>query len=449
MATGPANLPRTLAADAGEGAELLKISGEARRLTHQLFRFPAKFHPPVVRRLIELYTEPGDELYEPFCGSGTALVESAIAGRRSTGVDVDPLAVAVAHAKTRRYDVDELGEVAARLLRRLAEDERPASEYERLMRRDIGKARYAKAIADDRLGVPAIPNLDHWFRRYVVVDLARIQKRIEALRSVSEDSKAFFRIVFASIIRNASNADPVPVSGLEVTSHMRQRDAEGRLVNPYALFRKALRRALADVREWVEALGEGPVPKVIEGDVTEAIAAATSSPAAIATSPPYHNAVDYYRRHQLEMFWLGLTRSHEERLALLPRYIGRPRISASHPFVANGWKPKGLVGEWEAELSAEDAQRGRDFRHYMVAMEKAFARWAEITEPGTPVILVVGKSSWNGKPIPTTDLFEEIAGESFAYEKTWWYPVRNRYMSYSRRNGADIDREFVLVMRRA
>ena len=56
---------------------------------------------------------------------------------------------------------------------------------------------------------------------------------------------------------------------------------------------------------------------------------------AVLCSPPYHGAVDYYRRHQLEMFWLGATRSTADRLHLLQRYVGRVRVAQSHPFVAN------------------------------------------------------------------------------------------------------------------
>jgi hypothetical protein len=33
-------------------------------------------------------------------------------------------------------------------------------------------------------------------------------------------------------------------------------------------------------------------------------------------------------------------------------------------------------------------------------------------------------------------------------EQEYWYPVKNRHMSYGRRNGANIDREYVLVFRR-
>jgi hypothetical protein len=79
--------------------------------------------------------------------------------------------------------------------------------------------------------VAAIPNLFHWFRRYVVVDLARIKKEITEVKATKAE-RDFFLLCFASIIRAASNADSVPVSGLEVTSQMKEREKEGRVSTP-------------------------------------------------------------------------------------------------------------------------------------------------------------------------------------------------------------------------
>jgi hypothetical protein len=71
-----------------------------------------------------------------------------------------------------------------------------------------------------------------------------------------------------------------------------------------------------------------------------------------------------------------------------------------------------------------------------------------MTEEGAPVVVVVGSSTWNGKSIPTADLFYELAGTAFEHDPPLWYPVKNRYMSYARRNGANIDKEYVVVLRR-
>ena len=69
---------------------------------------------------------------------------------------------------------------------------------------------------------------------------------------MAKKHRLFFRLAFGSIIRAASNADPVPVSGLEVTSHMKRREEEGRRINPFDLFRRSVNRALKDWEEYEE-----------------------------------------------------------------------------------------------------------------------------------------------------------------------------------------------------
>src|SRR5436305_11386516 len=80
----------------------------SRRFTHYLFRYPAKFHPPVARALLERHTEPGDCVLDCFCGSGTLLVEAAISGRSAIGSDVDPVAAFVSRVKAKALNAKRL-----------------------------------------------------------------------------------------------------------------------------------------------------------------------------------------------------------------------------------------------------------------------------------------------------------------------------------------------------
>ncbi|HEY8476609.1 MAG TPA: hypothetical protein VIN09_07065 [Chloroflexota bacterium] len=73
-------------------------------LTHGFHRFKARFFPRLVRCLINLSLPPDADpgrarLLDPFVGSGTALVEAALLGVPSVGVDLDPLAVLITRAK--------------------------------------------------------------------------------------------------------------------------------------------------------------------------------------------------------------------------------------------------------------------------------------------------------------------------------------------------------------
>jgi hypothetical protein len=431
-----------------DGIRRLELDGEAPvRLTHQLFRYPAKFHPPVVGKLLDLFTTPGQLVLDPFVGSGTLLIEASIRSRRSIGFDIDPVAVSVAAAKTRDYDLPEVENCCKRLLSKLAGCERSHDEYKDLMFRDISEEEYVKVVDGEGLWVPEIPNINHWFRRYVLVDLSRILAAIESISTTAE-VRLLLRVVFASIIRNSSNADPVPVSGLEYTAHMRRRDEEGRLVDPYALIKSALSKARVAVENYSTARSKHLAEPIVGLADSMQLPLASLSPVdAVLTSPPYHNAVDYYRRHNLEMYWLRHVDSYSDRLALIPRYIGRPKIPAKHPLLALPWDPPPLTGLWEDRIRQADPQRANDFRHYVQAMTRTFSELARAVRPGVPAIIVVGHSSWNDSKIPTRDLFSELAAD-FKLEDTLYYPVKNRYMSYSRRNSASIDSEYVLILRR-
>jgi DNA modification methylase len=55
---------------------------------HGYHRYPAKFIPQLVSRLIELYSAPGDLVGDPFLGSATTGIEALRMGRRFWGSDI-------------------------------------------------------------------------------------------------------------------------------------------------------------------------------------------------------------------------------------------------------------------------------------------------------------------------------------------------------------------------
>lgn len=427
-------------------SELKFETKAAERLTHYMFRYPAKFHPPVARALLLRYTSARDLVLDPFCGSGTLLVEALANGRSSLGIDVDPVAVAVTKAKIHRYRPASLSESAALIETTISRHERPSREYDKRMFEDLSPRAYSVLQRELADYIPDIPNLLHWFRRYVVIDLARILKVIETV-AIPETHRDFFRIVFASIIRNSSNADPVPVSGLEVTAHMKRQNEAGRLINPFGHFKRAIAKAVDSARDLHQSSDGSVSAMAFQGDATRLRKMPTGVDA-IITSPPYHGAVDYYRRHQLEMFWLKHTKSQVDRLRLLDKYIGRPKVPRSHRLLSETTLENRLASYWEKRIRASSPDRADAFKHYIVSMGLVFNGIAQILNASRPAVFVVGHSSWNGTELPTTDLFQEIAGSQFSLQELLCYPVKNRYMSYSRHNDANISMEYVLAFRK-
>lgn len=77
-------------------------------LTHNFYRYPARFSPKFVRTTIETLSKPGDLILDPFMGGGTTLVEALALGRHAVGVDISSLATFISEVKTTLYTEDDL-----------------------------------------------------------------------------------------------------------------------------------------------------------------------------------------------------------------------------------------------------------------------------------------------------------------------------------------------------
>jgi hypothetical protein len=148
------------------------------------------------------------------------------------------------------------------------------------------------------------------------------------------------------------------------------------------------------------------------------------------------------------MYWLRLIVDHEQRLELLQRYIGRTKVASRHPLLRDGFALPPRADLVEARMREANVPRADAFRHYCVAMSRVFTQLARVLREGAPALFVVGHSVWRGTALNTTDLFAQLSQPLFRLDEVLDYPVKNRYMSYARRNGASIDHEYVLVLRR-
>jgi hypothetical protein len=91
--------------------DAINFSGVVSGLTHDFYRYPARFSPLVARAAIDCFTAPGDTVLDPFSGGGTTLVEALAMGRHAVGVDISHLAVFLARVKTlllRDHELDTI-----------------------------------------------------------------------------------------------------------------------------------------------------------------------------------------------------------------------------------------------------------------------------------------------------------------------------------------------------
>ena len=84
-------------------------TANTKEYTHGIHPYPAMMIPQVARRLIQDYGREEGVLLDPYCGTGTTLLEAMLANLDSIGTDLNPLARLIARTKTAPIDLDLLG----------------------------------------------------------------------------------------------------------------------------------------------------------------------------------------------------------------------------------------------------------------------------------------------------------------------------------------------------
>jgi hypothetical protein len=68
-------------------------------LSHDLHIYKAKFFPRMVRALLNIFARDDATVFDPYCGSGTALLEASLLGMNSFGSDIDPICHLISRTK--------------------------------------------------------------------------------------------------------------------------------------------------------------------------------------------------------------------------------------------------------------------------------------------------------------------------------------------------------------
>jgi site-specific DNA-methyltransferase (cytosine-N4-specific) len=168
--------------DDGRNEDWTFASADTRYSTHGLHSYPARMIPQIARRLILRYSHEGDLIWDPFCGSGTVLVESMLLSRRSIGTDLNPFAVFLAQVKTRPIEPSTLQRVSDSV---------------------IGKVKSLQKTAERKGAIPDIPNVDYWFKSYVQRDLVALRNTLDSVQDPVV--RSFLKLCFGLTVREVSN----------------------------------------------------------------------------------------------------------------------------------------------------------------------------------------------------------------------------------------------------
>jgi SAM-dependent methyltransferase len=255
--------------------------GLARALTHGFHSYAGRMHPSIARGAVSAFSRPGDLIVDPFCGSGTVLVEGMGLGRRAIGVDASPLGIAIARVRT-----TTLADAGRARLR--AEAARIATESgdNARKRRRPDSPTWAKKEFER-------------FHPHVALELLGLRALVMA--TPDDDVGRALRLCLSSILVKLMKAGPeAPRDGAE------KRIARGM---PSRLFTDRADELAQGLGALERRVPKGtPAPECHLGDARDLSRIAAGSVALVLSSPPYAGTYDYAAQHDVRFTWLELPR---------------------------------------------------------------------------------------------------------------------------------------------
>jgi DNA modification methylase len=412
--------------DVPPGQRLLIISRDQSWLTHGFHKYPAKFFPELPRWAIGRYSDPGQTVLDPMAGSGTVNVECLLTGRHSIAVDVDPFARLLTRVKTTPILPAPLGAARAAILGALDEFEA------------AGEAAFPAALA----AMPAFPYRESWFRDYILAELGAIRRAIGDACAGDQQTGDFFRICLSSVVRAVSNADN-NCTRTVVRKRLNKRIVPGMALR---LFRRVVEVNTGRMEAFAAVCPRGIEVAIPDEADARALPLPPGSADLAVTSPPYINAVDYPRTHQLEMYLLGLTPPGEPLAEAKRQHIGTEVVRAAH--YQQRWA-YGLAAldELVADLYAVDKRRAYIVYRYFVDMERNFREVQRVVRPGGRYVVVVGNNLIRGREVPTYAHLMDVAERTgWGVETYFASEVIRHYIKVPRKERINTD--WVLVLRR-
>jgi len=407
--------------------------------THGFHKYPAKFIPHIPKWAITKYLNGNKDknILDPFCGSGTTLVEGVLAGYNTIGVDIDPLSAMISKVKTTRLDEKELKNISEWLVKEL-----------KTKKKGIFK--------------PDCETIEHWFTKDAISKLSIIRTLINQIPEKFGDNKKvkdiqdLLLICFSSIIRKVSNADDE--SQKTYVSHTKIK--EPKEVN--SLFLSQLDLFVDRAIKFSATTSLKTKSKIIVSSSADSLEKKLKGMKIdlAVTSPPYIKAIDYIYNQMVELFWIGdlfqmqtQTKQNEKKT----HYIGNKQISKVE---FKNYTPYNTILSIEKldeklkEVYDTDEKNGHKHSYvafkYFAEMEKHFLEMSKCLTTGTHYVLVVGDSNVSDVFFDTASFLIEIAARNgFRITNKWGYKIKNRFMRFDRKGrGGIIEIDWVLDFER-
>lgn len=404
------------------------------RAAHQWYRFVLSFPPHLVRDYVGKFELDGrHRILDPFCGTGTTLVESKKLGIHSFGLEPNPVACFASQTKLNwKVDPDELHNhaqtIANAVTQRIKTDGLSEDEGLPLFRgRSVHSAalRNLSAEASDLLLSNSISPLP-------------LHKTLVLMEEIDEHWNDHVRdcerlALAACLVNGISNLH----FGPEVGVGPAKTDAP-----VVSLWLRAIRQMVEDLRQLRNIKpSDATVYQADARDVARVLP--PESVDAVITSPPYPNEKDYTRTTRLESVLMGFIQSKHDLRALKQRLVRsntRSVYSADtdDALVSDHREIQRIAAAIEKrriELKKDSGFEklyARVTKLYFGGMTRHLSELRKVLRPGAHLAFVVGdQASYLRVMIRTGQILADIA-RSLGYEVTGIDLFRTRLATATR-----------------
>ena len=411
------------------------------RAFHDWYRFVLSYPPHLVGCYMQEFglDEHGTVL-DPFCGTGTTLIEAKLRGVSSVGLEANPFAQFASSIKT-DWSIDP--DALLSLARRISE-----SAIELLRRQGLDDA----LECDGKLDEPMLRKLPPQAAKLLITDSISplpLHKALVLLDCINDHQG---ESCYQHCLLALANALVFSISNLhfgpEVGVGKIKRDAP--VVQPWL---NAMQMMANDLRKVCGKIF--PESRAYLADARHAgKVLQPRSIDAVITSPPYPNEKDYTRTTRLESVVLGFVKDRSDLRANKQKLIRSNTRGVYSGDDDDKWIPDqaeidriaNAIEERRKELgktSGFERLYGRVTKLYFGGMARHLAELRTVLRPGAHLAYVVGdQASYLRVMIRTGQLFAEI-GQSLGYDLVRIDLFRTRFATATRQQL----REEVVILR--
>jgi DNA modification methylase len=339
--------------------------------THDYHRYPAKFIPQIVNKLIKDYAPDNTQVvFDPFGGCGTTLVEAKLLGHESVGFDINPVAKLITQTKTTPIKPRTLKNYRNRFL-----------EY------------YETA---PKVSCEHHPRIKYWFDNQIIEELDKIYFVIRKIKNYSV--RRFFLCAFSHNLKSCSRW---LMKSIKPTL-----DKEKEMPNPKETFLRHLDSMIKKNERFYFELTQsgnlGVPAKMYRRDSTKKFHIKSETIDLIITSPPYVTSYEYADLHQLTLLWFGDDPGHFKKW----HRFSNDFIDFRRNFIGTSSKKKrgghfnSYIGEKiVSDLVEIERPLAIDVANYFWDMKKAFAEMHRVLKEGGKACVIIGNTSLRGVEI--------------------------------------------------